>query len=242
MQKIFERKEEKYLLDAQSFDDLWEELGSRLIPDDYGSTKVMNIYYDNSGFELLDKSVRKPAYKEKLRIRSYGVPDDDSEVFAEIKRKYNGTVYKRRTSGTYKQIADLLENGELMDHDIQIQKEILWMMERYGLHPVAFIGYERTGYTSPTDEGLRITVDSDIRYRLDELDLRKGDRGTLLREPGFRIMEVKSSSNLPLWFADILTRKRLFSGSFSKIGTCFTEVIFPQTIEKQSRERSAINA
>ena len=33
--------------------------------------------------------------KEKLRIRSYSEATKDSTVFVEIKKKYDGTVYKR---------------------------------------------------------------------------------------------------------------------------------------------------
>ena len=226
-QKNFERKEKKYLLSADQYDTLFGVLKDRLREDEYSRTTIMSLYYDSAGYDLLGRSADRPMYKEKFRIRSYGVPDDDSAVFAEIKKKFDGVVYKRRVQGKYREILDLLEGKILPDRDVQIQKEIIWMMERYDLAPAAFIGYDRTAYTSPGDPGFRLTVDSDIRYRLTDLDLRKGDQGTLLREPGFRIMEIKTAGNMPLWLAQILSREKIYSGSFSKIGTCYKEVIVP---------------
>ena len=226
-QKNFERKEKKYLLSAGQYDELFGVLKDRLREDEYSRTTVMSLYYDSAAYDLLGRSVDRPMYKEKFRIRSYGVPDDDTAVFAEIKKKFDGVVYKRRIQGRYPEILDVLDGNILPDRDIQIQKEIIWMKDRYDLAPAALIGYDRTAYTSPADLGFRLTVDSDIRYRLTDLDLRKGDQGTLLREPGFRIMEIKTAGNMPLWFTQILSEKKIYSGSFSKIGTCYKEVIVP---------------
>ena len=226
-QKNFERKEKKYLLSAGQYDALFGVLKDRIREDGYGRTAVLSLYYDNSSYDLLGRSADRPMYKEKFRIRSYGVPGEDSAVFAEIKKKFDGVVYKRRVKGTYREILDMLEGDILPDRDVQIQKEILWMKDRYDLAPAAFIAYDRTAYTSPSDPGFRLTVDSDIRYRLTDLDLRKGDHGIPLREPGFRIMEIKTEGNMPLWLTQILSKEKIYSGSFSKIGTCYKEVIVP---------------
>jgi len=48
--------------------------------------------------QLIRHSVSKPRYKEKLRLRSYGVPSLDAKVYLEIKKKVNGLVNKRRRS------------------------------------------------------------------------------------------------------------------------------------------------
>lgn len=227
VQKTFRRIEKKYLLSGDQYDELFAVVSDRLKADEYGKTAILSLYYDNSSYELLGKSVDSPMYKEKFRVRSYGVPNDESKVFAEIKKKYDGVVYKRRVQGTYRQIQELLDGRAVSDEDLQIQKEIMWMAGRYSLSPVAFIGYDRTAYTSQTDPGFRLTVDSDIRYRLTDLDLRSGDIGMPLREQGFRIMEIKTAGNMPMWLTEILSEKKIYSGSFSKIGTCFKEIIIP---------------
>ena len=36
-----------------------------------GKTTVRNIYYDTDTYLLVRRSIEKPVYKEKLRIRSY---------------------------------------------------------------------------------------------------------------------------------------------------------------------------
>ena len=237
VQRSFKRKEKKYLLSGDQYEDLFSAIGNRLQEDEYSRTAVLSLYYDNSSCDLLGRSADGPVYKEKFRIRSYGVPDDTSKVFAEIKKKYDGIVYKRRVQGTYGEILDLLDGKMMPDNDIQIQKEIIWMADRYGLAPAAFIGYDRTAYTSPADPGFRLTVDSDIRYRLTDLDLRKGDHGDLLREPGFRIMEIKTAGSMPLWLTAILSEKKIYSGSFSKIGTCYKEIIIPGLSSDGNRYR-----
>ena len=41
-------------------------------------------------------SLGNPLYKEKIRLRSYGIAKSDSPVYMEIKKKSEGIVYKRR--------------------------------------------------------------------------------------------------------------------------------------------------
>ena len=68
--------------------------------DAYGAYTICNIYYDTGDWRLIRKSLEKPVYKEKLRVRSYGVPMGDDKVFVELKKKYDGVVYKRRVAMT----------------------------------------------------------------------------------------------------------------------------------------------
>ncbi len=242
IQRSFKRREKKFLLDASQYDLLWSRINSRLLADVYGRTIVMSIYFDNDNYELFSKSADKPNYKEKFRLRCYGIPTDDSTVFAEIKKKYDGIVYKRRIEGRYQDILDMMSGRCELPHDVQIQKEILWMKRRYSLEPKAFIGYDRDAYTCPSDPGLRVTFDSNIRYRLNDLDLRSGDYGDLLIDKDFRLMEVKAPGNLPLWFSEALTACGIHSGSFSKIGTCYKEIIIPGLRSGSENERRLKNA
>lgn len=81
-----------------------EALLDRIAPymtrDQYGLHTICNLYFDTDNFDLVSRSIEKPVYKEKLRIRSYGIPDKDSQVFIELKKKYEGIVYKRRIETT----------------------------------------------------------------------------------------------------------------------------------------------
>ena len=67
-----------------------------MVPDEHGESTICNIYYDTADYRLIRASLEKPAYKEKLRLRSYGVTEPGGEVFLELKKKYKGIVYKRR--------------------------------------------------------------------------------------------------------------------------------------------------
>lgn len=59
---------------------------------------ITNLYYDTPDDYLIRAPLSDPVYKEKLRLRAYGVPEKNSKVFLEIKKKYDGLVNKRRTA------------------------------------------------------------------------------------------------------------------------------------------------
>ena len=101
--EIFNRVELKYLLTQNDVNQLIPLLNEKMKSDAYnpgGKTyPISNIYFDTDSNELIIKSLEKPIYKEKLRLRSYGqVRDKNETVFLEIKKKFDGVVYKRRTS------------------------------------------------------------------------------------------------------------------------------------------------
>ena len=100
--EIFNRYEHKYKLDTKTFNKVLEIMDEHMELDshcgEHSLYTIANIYYDTKDNSLIRESLSKPAYKEKLRLRSYGVPDMDSKVFLEIKKKYRGLVNKRRTT------------------------------------------------------------------------------------------------------------------------------------------------
>ncbi|MCR5212314.1 MAG: VTC domain-containing protein, partial [Lachnospiraceae bacterium] len=68
----------KYMLDNEKKAAFIEALGDSLIPDDYPESDIMNIYYDTQDYHLVRKSLERPIYKEKLRLRTYGVPGNET--------------------------------------------------------------------------------------------------------------------------------------------------------------------
>ena len=96
-QNVFERVEKKYRLNQKQYRLFLDEAAEKIHMDEYGLHTIRNIYYDTHNYELIRRSIDKPKYKEKLRLRGYGEIRDDSPVFLEIKKKYRGVVYKRRT-------------------------------------------------------------------------------------------------------------------------------------------------
>lgn len=93
---VFERKEVKYRLDARQHRAMAAALRGRMAPDAFGRTRIVSRYFDTPERALIERSLDKPLYKEKLRLRSYGSPQAGDRVFVEIKKKYKGIVYKRR--------------------------------------------------------------------------------------------------------------------------------------------------
>ena len=91
-----QRYEIKYLLGAREKEAVLQAMSPYMELDEYGRTTIRNVYFDTDSFRLIRRSLEKPAYKEKLRIRSYQPARPDDPVFVELKKKYQSVVYKRR--------------------------------------------------------------------------------------------------------------------------------------------------
>lgn len=223
---IFERVEKKYLLPPKKQDAFMDEFVKHMAMDSYGLSTICNVYYDNENHDLIVRSLDKPAYKEKFRIRSYGVPKMGQSVFLEIKKKVKGVVYKRRVEMRYEEAMTFLINGErpleLTYEEEQILNEIEYMFRLYNLSPALYLAYDRTAWYNLDGDDLRVTFDEHIRSRTEDMDLTMGDYGEELLPPGYRLMEVKTASALPLWFVRLLNDMEIYPVSFSKFGNIYT--------------------
>jgi hypothetical protein len=234
---VFERIEKKYLFTEDKFNLLFQKIEPYMSIDKFGLHTICNIYYDTETFDLIRNSIEKPTYKEKLRLRSYGIPEDDSKVFLEIKKKYGRTVFKRRISLSLKEAEDYLELGIKPKTDSQIMREIDYFIKLYNPTKKVFIAYDRVALYGKEDESLRITFDIDIRSRTHDLDLRKGDFGKAIYNCSGYLMEIKTSSTLPLWLARILSELEIYPDSFSKYGAVYKQdLINERLIEKSLNE------
>lgn len=237
VQTIFKRYEKKYLLNEEQYSALTAVIDNYMKVDQYGRHTICNIYYDTPDFYLIRKSIDKPVYKEKLRLRSYGIPDKDSKVFVELKKKYNGVVYKRRITMSLKDAYRYLSLGITTDTS-QIKKEIDYFMSYYHPIPQMYIAYDRIAYFSESDPDFRITFDSDIRYRNDDLYLENGDYGEYLLEKGCHLMELKIAGAIPLWLTHALTELKIYPASFSKYGNIYKTQFVNGGIENYVRKYS----
>jgi SPX domain protein involved in polyphosphate accumulation len=216
---IFKRVEKKYMLTAEQYAYVMERIAPYMHADRFGETEIRNIYFDNTSDELIETSLEKPVYKEKLRLRSYGIPTAESTVFFEIKKKYNGVVYKRRIAMTRNEAYRYIESGELPSRLVgNIPAEIDYMIRRYRLFPKAYISYHRIALVGNADPELRITFDSEITSRYDDVRLESTAPGEQLLPEGAHLMEIKIPGALPLWLAHVLSEKNIFPHSFSKFG------------------------
>ncbi len=189
-----------------------------------GSYSILNIYFDNPQHDVIRRSVAKPYFKEKLRLRSYGVPDGgDFTVFLELKRKIGGVVNKRRAKLTYDEAKSYLNNGKKPQNPdyvtAQVLKEIDYFIAHNHVEPMCFLSYERIAMVGIQDKSFRLTIDKNILARRENLSLSEGCFGRHLIPPDKRLMEVKFTGAMPVDFADLLSELGIFSKSFSKIGT-----------------------
>ena len=191
--------------------------------DKFGLTSIASLYYDTPDYRLIRTSIDKPAFKEKIRLRSYGIASDSSPVFLELKRKAYGIVYKRRVQSTLPLVKKFFDcEGDICAGG-QINREITTFRDYYQtLVPACLIIYDRIAYFEPGGD-LRLTIDHNPRYRYDELNLKTSMEGNSLLEKGFTILEVKVQQAVPLWLSAILTEGHIYKNSFSKYGEAYRQ-------------------
>ncbi|MBO4338454.1 MAG: polyphosphate polymerase domain-containing protein [Clostridia bacterium] len=221
IRQSFERYEKKYFLTPAQYKLLKERLNGFIKADEYPTYTLCNIYYDTDDYRLIRASLEKPMYKEKLRVRSYGVPDDNSNVFVELKKKYDGVVYKRRITSTPLAAQSLLKGFNQAGQTNQISNEISYFQRFYNAKPKVFISYDREAYKGIDNPDLRITFDTNMRFRLDNLDLRSGDYGEPIIQTEKILMEIKIPGVCPLWLSRLLSEFKIYPISFSKYGECY---------------------
>lgn len=226
----FMRREVKYLLSEAEYASVRSAMAPHMTEDKYGKHTVCSLYCDSENSDLIRRSLDKPIYKEKLRLRTYGVPNDNSKAFLEIKKKYNGVVYKRRAEMTYKELYDYISAGIHPAADTQVIREIDSTISRCGLVPKMIICCDRRAFFGNDDVEFRITFDGNIRSRTDKLDLRDGDDGDIVQGQPFRVMEIKSAGAVPLWMCETLSKLKLYPGSFSKYGSAYAAEMQKNTI------------
>ena len=212
---VFKRYEYKYLITKDIYLKISEEIEKYLVKEKYFFSTIQTLYFDTDNYRLIRKSIEKPVYKEKLRLRCYGLNKDDGLVFFEIKKKYVGVVYKRRIKINEQNVYDYFDGKFSLD-DSQISKEIDYFNNYYGnLKPKMLIIYDRYSYVH-NESKLRITFDHNIRWRDYDMNLSTSLDGNKLIDDEFMIMEIKSVKSIPFWLARLLSNYKLYKSSFSK--------------------------
>ena len=227
----FKRYEKKYMLTPEKYRLILERIDGYIEPDEYPRATVCSVYYDGGDYHLIRHSIDKPLYKEKLRLRSYGVPGAEDPVFVELKKKYKGVVYKRRAVMPAAAAEAYLAGRGAAPVDGQMIRELDWFIKENLPAPKVFIACDRSSYRGREDKELRITFDENIRWRGEDLSLTAGSHGEPLVKDGGVLMEVKIPGAAPLWLARALSELEIFPDSFSKYGTCYTRNILAKQAE-----------
>jgi hypothetical protein len=224
--EIFNRYENKYLIGLDTYQKLQAKLSDYMEPDAYnrqgGAYAICNVYYDTPDSHLIRTSLQKPAYKEKLRLRSYGPAEPDSKVYVEIKKKVRGLVNKRRSSITLSAAEAFLQTG--IQPEItrsmngQVISEAAYLLSLRPLQPAVYLAYERMAWFGAGQHDLRVSFDSNIVTRRTDLSLSAPVSGEALIDPNLRLMEIKAAQSIPLWLSHLLAEYRIYPMSFSKYG------------------------
>ena len=232
-QTIFKRYEFKYILTKEQKQRVLSMLQTHITPDKYGRTTIRNLYFDTDNYRLIRRSIEKPVYKEKLRLRSYQQASPESDVFAELKKKYQSVVYKRRMALPESVALKWLCEKEPLATQTQISKEIDYFISYYGnLHPTVFLSYEREAYYAKVNPELRITFDENVLCRQTDLSLAYDAYGTSILDEDKVLMEIKCAGGFPLWLTNVLSEEKIYKTSFSKYGTTYETLIFPKLKEE----------
>lgn len=236
--KTFKRYEYKYILDEQAYRAVMDGIAPYAEADPYcvdgKRYSLYNIYFDTENYSVIRHSISKPAFKEKLRLRSYyESPDPDDVVYVELKKKTVGCVNKRRISLKYKDALKLIETGRGEPDGKFINDQVLKEIEYYiSTHPIVhktYVAYDRAAYFLKEDKSIRITFDTNLRAGPGSL----GEAGaTPLVEDGIYIMEIKISNRIPLWLANLLSENKIYRHGFSKYGNYYKTKILSERNNK----------
>lgn len=226
--EVFNRYEFKYQISLATAGELVDIFSQQLNIDNYcqknGTYKIVNRYIDTENHNLIRKSISKPKYKHKLRIRTYSeIINDEELIFFEIKKKYKGIVNKRRCQMTYQEAKYLMKHKQLPDvkeyTNPQILAELIHILKQDDYKEQTTIIYERLAFFDDTKD-LRISFDFDIHSNNRQL-LKKN----------YALMEIKTAGSMPLWLVDLLNQKNIRKQSFSKYGTEFLMQLQEQKYE-----------
>ncbi|MEQ6205112.1 polyphosphate polymerase domain-containing protein [Enterococcus mundtii] len=239
LKNVFQRKETKYLIPTAQFHSFLKDLKKQMQIDEYGLHTILSLYFDTPDDRFITNSMTKPKYKEKFRVRSYGISQETSMVFLEIKKKVNGIVYKRRMPLTYAEYLQWLDQKYFLKNEAeQIPQEVNWLFKRNpDLSPKTMIIYERISLFGTSDPDFRVTFDQNIRFRSTNLDLSITGKETLVAPEIGILMEVKALGAYPLWFVELLNDYQLKKGSFSKYAETYQRHLF---IQRKERKNHAI--
>lgn len=227
-QATFERFEQKYILSLSQMTQLKDEMEKHVKYDIYGKSNICNVYYDTLDRRLMRQSMEKPIYKEKLRVRSYGKVQSEDQVFLEIKKKFDGVVYKRRFPSKLSDLPNLLSPcPEVLSKGMsQIQRELNYFVQYYeSLQPFMYVAYEREAYMGIEDESFRMTFDQNIVSRTTALDLTHEIYGDPVLPSKICLLEVKTNKALPLWLSKFLATHEIYKTSFSKVARAYEHSI-----------------
>ncbi|MBR2710268.1 polyphosphate polymerase domain-containing protein [Candidatus Saccharibacteria bacterium] len=239
-----QRVEEKYLISSKEQESLLKSIEKYLKKDKYFSEKVFSLYFDTKNNDFVIKSIDRPAFREKIRVRAYNIPKKNTKVFLEIKSKLaKGRIKignKRRLSlklGDFydfqakkENLVSILKASKVEEkNQYQIAEELDYLLNFYSLEPKIIISSDRTAYSSKENDNFRLTFDKNLSFRTDDLRLEKqGNYEQYFKNTKDKkhciIMEVKTMNAMPIWFVKELSKRKIYPSRFSKYGKIYQQI------------------
>lgn len=222
-QKTFRRDETKYILSREQFSALLPYLEKNIDYDVFCSDGtpylVKSIYLDTPTNVVIKKSISKPKFKIKMRIRQYGV---GGKLFLELKKKVKGVVYKRRIELSETELQEFLTLKKLPVRETYLEQMIIREIEEFlrqypDASPSVVIDYERIAFVA-SNKSLRITIDSNLGANSKEVSLETDTLFDIVPKDK-HVMEIKTLAGVPLWLTAALSELKIYPHSFSKYGT-----------------------
>lgn len=227
---LFQRYEKKYLLTEAQYRQVLEAIREKMVPDAHARYSIKNIYFDTENYDLIRTSVDGADYKEKLRLRAYGTWDrnKNDRVFLEIKKKYDGIVYKRRIGMSFLDAMFYVFSGERPEGLTDLEtSEFDFFLKRHHIVNRTFLTYDREAYAAADGGELRITFDTNIRYQTSGFSFDEKQASEQVPVMGV-LMEIKNPMSMPLWVAQMLSKYQIRPYSFSKYGAVYRNNILKE--------------
>lgn len=194
-----------------------------------GVYTVRSIYFDTRDFEMYSTKIEHLAHRMKVRLRGYNYGNDDSTVFLEIKRKFEGPIVKHRCPAPYGAVRRMFAGARFEDIFPQTQnaddaRRFFYQVHARNLRPIVNVIYEREPLLprvpDPAND-CRITIDYNWRCTayptVDELF---SDRGIAPALNGQFVIEIKFNHFCPAWIKPILAEADVQKAPASKYVTC----------------------
>ncbi|KAI1781051.1 SPX-domain-containing protein [Hypoxylon cercidicola] len=158
-------------------------------PDGNEDPKITSLYFDNSKFQLYGRKVDRQVDASSLRLRWYGKLDSKSDIVLEQKIVHeNGLSEEKKFHIKDKYIKQFIDGEYNMEKTVQKMErqgqtteaidsfkttveEIQDFIVKAKFEPVMRANYTRTAFQKPSDDRVRISIDTNIAFiREDTLD------------------------------------------------------------------------
>ena len=213
--ELFNRFELKYILPWQEAEKFRHQMKAHVLRDPHAGSKghyhINSLYYDSPDYKCFWEKIEGLKVRRKVRIRAYGENENKDDVFLEIKQRTNRTIQKRRIRCSKKTVLPLLNglNDNAWDETIKnnhVLSEVNFLYHWYQLEPKAVISYQREAFQGIYNDRLRITFDTNLRYRM-HFDLDPTippDHDLYLIHPELVVLEIKFNEKIPIWLTRMI--------------------------------------